>query len=264
MSQRSVAWSLDATVATWPQRSVANIHSMFDERYMFGYALAGIYQLLFPELREIEGFGQKKSSLFLFKNHGLVVKLHNNILEKTVDTVRKSGNAHIFNLDKPIPKRKFEEYSDIHRVQLGWTHERYESGESCPNRKERKRPDFAILEASGPKVVVDVMTTSPFTSKDRGHVRAAYFYKKLNKYKNFDDPPVKIMAVAHGGAIWDPMLWEPTSKAREKYNFELAYTSWEQVLESLNERSTSQSIKTSGTKLKKVLATIYLLFTLML
>ncbi|KAL0238694.1 hypothetical protein PCE1_004386 [Barthelona sp. PCE] len=50
------------------------------------------------------------------------------------------------------------------------------------------------------------------------------------------------------------MLWEPTSKAREKYNFELAYTSWEQVLESLNERSTSQSIKTSGTKLKKGLS----------
>ncbi|KAL0232225.1 hypothetical protein PCE1_002567 [Barthelona sp. PCE] len=231
MSQRSVAWSLDATVATWPQRSVANIHSMFDERYMFGYALAGIYQLLFPELREM--FWTEEVIIILVqKNHGLVVKLHNNILEKTVDTVRKSGNAHIFNLDKPIPKRKFEEYSDIHRVQLGWTHERYESGESCPNRKERKRPDFAILEASGPKVVVDVMTTSPFTSKDRGH----------------------IMAVAHGGAIWDPMLWEPTSKAREKYNFELAYTSWEQVLESLNERSTSQSIKTSGTKLKKGLS----------
>ncbi|KAL0237177.1 hypothetical protein PCE1_000574 [Barthelona sp. PCE] len=265
MSQRSVAWSLDATVATWPQRSVANIHSMFDERYMFGYALAGIYQLLFPELREMYASGRcnfcgekvldrRSHHYSCSKNHGLVVKLHNNILEKTVDTVRKSGNAHIFNLDKPIPKRKFEEYSDIHRVQLGWTHERYESGESCPNRKERKRPDFAILEASGPKVVVDVMTTSPFTSKDRGHVRAAYFYKKLNKYKNFDDPPVKIMAVAHGGAIWDPMLWEPTSKAREKYNFELAYTSWEQVLESLNERSTSQSIKTSGTKLKKGLS----------
>ncbi|KAL0229968.1 hypothetical protein PCE1_003532 [Barthelona sp. PCE] len=194
MSQRSVAWSLDATVATWPQRSVANIHSMFDERYMFGYALAGIYQLLFPELREMYASGRcnfcgekvldrRSHHYSCSKNHGLVVKLHNNILEKTVDTVRKSGNAHIFNLDKPIPKRKFEEYSDIHRVQLGWTHERYESGESCPNRKERKRPDFAILEASGPKVVVDVMTTSPFTSKDRGHVRAAYFYKKLNKYK---------------------------------------------------------------------------------
>ncbi|KAL0237087.1 hypothetical protein PCE1_000484 [Barthelona sp. PCE] len=156
--------------------------------------LAGIYQLLFPELREMYASGRcnfcgekvldrRSHHYSCSKNHGLVVKLHNNILEKTVDTVRKSGNAHIFNLDKPIPKRKFEEYSDIHRVQLGWTHERYESGESCPNRKERKRPDFAILEASGPKVVVDVMTTSPFTSKDRGHVRAAYFYKKLNKYK---------------------------------------------------------------------------------
>ncbi|KAL0230834.1 hypothetical protein PCE1_003211 [Barthelona sp. PCE] len=128
MSQRSVAWSLDATVATWPQRSVANIHSMFDERYMFGYAFSRYIPIVVPELREI----QKKSSLFLFKKKITVLSSNctTTFLRKTVDTVRKSGNAHIFNLDKPIPKRKFEEYSDIHRVQLGWTHERYESGES--------------------------------------------------------------------------------------------------------------------------------------
>ncbi|KAL0229784.1 hypothetical protein PCE1_003348 [Barthelona sp. PCE] len=154
MSQRSVAWSLDATVATWPQRSVANIHSMFDERYMFGYALAGIYQLLFPELREM--FWTEEVIIILVQKITVLSSNCNNILEKTVDTVRKSEMLIFSTWISQFLKESLR--STVTYIVYNWVGHMNgnESGESCPNRKERKRPDFAILEA-WTKKVLDLM-----------------------------------------------------------------------------------------------------------